>query len=237
MATVVASVAPVVAERAATFYTNLDEPTQERIATGINLFGRGISTVSTIPLMLVSLIINFILLAFIFILTLYLRNRALFQAGDVAYVNYVRNAFLQGLGWALAASVTIFVIDLISGGFASLVMIAVYILAGIGMLLLSLINPSFLNDITETVEVNGEQVTRSRTSAYRFWTISFWPIFVIGMLAALGLGAATTYVSNKFSKNVLDLLASVAVTNNTGTATPVNLSNLGSLTRLISPSS
>lgn len=228
MATVIAQAAPVIAERAATIYTGLEEPQKQRVATGVNLLGRGLTTVSTIPFMIVSAIANFFILAFIFILTLFLRNRALFQAGDERRANYVRDSLLLGAGLALGATAVIFVIDLLSGGFASLVMIGVYIIAGVGTLILSLIRPSFLNDITETTEVNGEQTTVGRTSAYRNWSIAFWPTFAIGMLAALALGAATTYVSNKFSKNILDLLAG-AVTSREGSA----ISRTMSLSRIL----
>lgn len=220
MASVIATTAPVVAEKVATVYTNLPEPTKAKVATGVNLFGKGLGTISSLPFMIVTAIANFLILSFIFILTLFFRNRALFRTGDIRYANYVRDALLQGFGWALVATATIFVIDLITGGFASIAMVGVYILAGVAMLILSLIKPPFLNDINETVTgPDGNTVVVSRGSAYRYWSVSFWPLFIVGMLTALALGALTVYISNKFSKNVLDLLAMVATSTNSGTAT------------------
>lgn len=218
MATVIAQAVPIVAERAANIYTGLEEPQKQRVATSINLLGRGLGTISTIPFMIVSAIINFFILAFIFVITLFLRNRALFQAGNKDRMNFIRDSILMGIGLALAAIAVIFVVDLISGGFASIVMVGVYVLSGVGALILSLIRPSFLNDIIKTVDVDGTPTITmgtNRISAYRIWSIVFWPLFIIGMLASLALGAATTYVSNKFSKNILDLLAS-AVTSREG---------------------
>jgi hypothetical protein len=146
--------------------------------------------------------INFFILAGIFIGTLIMKLRAQYLSGDEEQVDYVKNAFLRGLMLSLIATVSFFVVDFISGGFASLLIMAIYPLAGISMLVFSLMKPSYLFDITE-----GDM---SRISAYKLWSISFWPLFIVGMIVALSLGALTTYIGSKISRIILDTLVSIS---------------------------
>lgn len=177
------------------------------------LFGQKGLTASRIPMYLLSAVINFFILTFIFVATLYTKLKALYQAGDQGQVSYTKNAFLRGIGLALIAAVIIFIIDIISGGFASLLMIPVYVFAGIATLVLSLIAPTFLQDVTETK--NGIEV--SHISGYKLWSVSFWPIFTVGMLIALALGAFSTYIGNKLSGIILNTINSITNKGLTGT--------------------
>lgn len=200
----------------------LVETTKTPEGNKLAFFGQKGSVGSKIPAYLLSAAINFFILGFIFVATLAAKYKALLAAGDQAYVSYMKSAFLKGLGFALIAAVTIFVIDIISGGFASLVMVPVYVLAGIATLILSLIAPPFLQDVTETR--NGVQV--SRISGYKLWSVSFWPLFVVGMLVALSLGAFASYIGNKLSTVVIDTINSIT---NRG----LSNADFGSLFRLI----
>lgn len=221
VAPIVIDAAGRVAGVAADAYVKADEGTKTAIVSGLNVAGRSIVGAANIPFFLISAFINFLILGFIFVLTLYYRGRGQFEAGNARAANYVRDAFLKGLGLALAAAATIFIVDFISGGFASLVMFAVYPLAGIGMLILSIIKPAFLNDITG--EVDGVPVARG--SAFRYFSVVFWPLFILGMIVALAFAALTTYLGIKFSKGAIDLLAN-AVSGDRGAGISSTLSKL-----------
>lgn len=149
-----------------------------------------------IGIQILSAAINFFILSCIFILTLRARLKNLYLEGDKEQVSYNMNAFIWGIIYALIAAVAIFVIDIISGNFATLMMIPVYLLSGLSMLILSLIAPSFLSDV----------------SAYKLWSISFWPIFIVGMLIALTLGAFTSYLGARFSKFLLTTVSRIVST-------------------------
>lgn len=197
------------AQQALGAYSRAPEETKRKINFGIDIFQQTGSRILKVPIMLLSMAINFIILAFIFILTLRAKLKALFDAGDASQRDYMRNAFLRGLGYALLASVILFVSDLISGGYATLFMLLIYPLAGIGTLILSIIQPEFLNDITEPdPDVPGG--TRSRISGFRLWSISFWSIFILGMVAAIAVGLVAARIGNKLSRSFIDLVAGIA---------------------------
>lgn len=228
IAAVAVNVATQVAGKAANLYNQADEPTKTRIATSVGAGTLGIGAVAGLPRTLILAAINFFILSAIFIGTLFARYRALFRAGDASYENYTRNAFLRGMGLALAAAVIFAITDFLSGGTASLVMLLVYPLAGIGMLILSLIAPSFLNDITEP-DPNNPDATRSRISAFRLWSVAFWPIFIIGMLVSLLIGGLVAYLGTKISRLVLDMLGKLAGSTGGQSTTGGLASSLGSL--------
>lgn len=200
IASVATQVATEVADKAADLYIQSDNSTKSR--------GGGLVYVAPFSRTLVFAAINFFILAGIFIGTLVAKLRIQYQPGE----NYVRDAFVRGIGSALIATGVFVVIDILSGGFATLVMLAVYPLAGVTMLVLSLIAPLFLNDITEIRIVNGteQRETVSRISAFRLWSVSFWPWFIIGMLVALAFNALLSYLGTKISRVAVDILSNIA---------------------------
>ncbi len=190
-------------------YTSAPESTKQKIQFGVDALSQTGSRILKLPFILLSAAINFFILAFIFILTLRAKLKALFEAGDESQKDYMRNAFLRGLGYALIAAVVLFISDLISGGYASMFMFMIYPLAGVGTLILSIIQPSFLMDISEpNPDVPGE--TRGRISGFRLWSMSFWTIFILGMVAAIAVGLVAARIGNKLSRSFFDLMAGIA---------------------------
>lgn len=213
---VATQVASEVAGRTASLYNQSDESTKDRVATGVGLGTLGLSNIASFPRTLIFAAINFFILSVIFVSTLMAKLRALYRAGDQTQENYVRNAFIRGLGFALIATVIFAVVDFLSGGVATVVMFILYPLAGVAMLVLSLIAPSFLNDITEQRDlpegapVDTPRETVSRISAYRLWSVVFWPLFIIAMIVSLAMGALISYLGVRISRLALDMLAGLA---------------------------
>lgn len=171
----------------------------------------------SLPRTLAFTAINFFILAGIFIGTLLAKFKIQYDLGDLSQTNYMKNAFIQGLGLAITASAVFAVIDILSGGFAVFVMFAIYPLVAVTMLVLSLIAPSFMNDISNT------ENTAIRISAFRLWSYAFWPWFVIGMLLSLVLNAIISYLGEKISRIALDMLTNIS---NTSTNGSINLRSL-----------
>lgn len=201
-------------------YNELPPETKNKIFLGVDFLNQGGSRVLKLPYMLVAAAFNFFILAVIFVLTLRAKLKALFDAGDQSQSNYMRNAFLKGLGLALVAVSIIFISDLISGGFASMFMIFIYPLAGIATLIMSFISPSFLEDIRET---NEDGTIISRISGFRLWSISFWTIFALGMVAAIVVGLVLARVGNKLTRGVFDLVSSMVGDTASGSFDPSSL--------------
>lgn len=147
----------------------------------------GWSQVYGISIMILSCAINFIILTLIFTITMYFRQR---KRGTLSLMEILLQGILQGL----VASILILVIDVTTGGFASLLMFAVYPIVFVVCIILAIISPLFLQD------------DPGRISGYRIWMVSFWPIFIVGMIVALSLGAFVTYMGVKFSGIIMNLL-------------------------------
>lgn len=214
-----------VAGETASLYNQADEATKDKVATGVGLGALGLSNIGGLPRILIFAAINFFILSVIFVSTLLAKLRALYRTGDETQENYTRNAFLRGIGFAFIATAIFAVVDFLSGGVATMVMFILYPLVGVSMLVLSLIAPTFLNDITETPGTTPTTETISRISAYRLWSVVFWPLFIIAMLVSLAMGALISYVGVKISRLVLDMLAGLAANQN-GSMNLTNLINI-----------
>lgn len=152
----------------------------------------------SIPMMAISAAINFIILSIIFGLLIYFREKAQYESGDTSKKSYTTHAIYKGILLGLLAAGIIFITDLMTGGFMTLVMFIVYPITLIGMLLLSIWNPEALHDISG-----------SRTSAFKYFSISFWACFAVGFIVAISLGLFATYLGYKLSDVILNALSNV----------------------------
>jgi len=142
---------------------------------------------------------NFFILTVIFVSTLMSKLHSLSkERGDTRRL-YIVDAFIKGVSLALIATGVFAVIDFISGGIATLIMFVVYPLTGVSMLILSLINPPFLRDTT------------AKTSSYMLWSVSFWPIFIIGMIMSLAFGALISYLGTKMSHLAMSMITNMNI--------------------------
>jgi len=178
-----------VAGKAAEMWSAMPESTKMGIGAGLEFTGGTLKRFFGLPLTIVMSIVNFVVLSIIFIWTMYLK------------LGNIREAFLKGIGFALAATFIFAVTNFLSGGFAAIILLFVYPLAAFGMWILSLIAPSFMDDIHE--EKDGVQV--SRISAYRLWSISFWTIFILGMILSLILAGVSAYIGTSIAKRIGDV--------------------------------
>lgn len=154
----------------------------------------------SIPSMILSAVINFVILAIIFVLTLWFRNRALYDVG-FRDEDYARDAFVTGIALALAASAILLLVDIITGGLGSVMMVGVYALTVVAALILYIASPKALRDTPDDI------------SLYRLWSVSFWIIFIVGMVVAISLSLFTSYLSKKFTALVLELVDNIAYGN------------------------
>lgn len=156
----------------------------------------------SIPMMALSAAINFIILSIIFGFLIYFREKAQYESGDISKKSYTSHAIWKGLLLGLLAAGIIFITDLMTGGFMTLVMFIVYPAALIGMLLLSIWNPAALNDIN----ILGG---KSRTSAFKYFSISFWACFAVGFVVAISLGLFSAYLGYKLSDVILNAMSNL----------------------------
>ena len=201
---ILSTVLPEVASSAGAVYERLGTKGQTGLAAGISALGLGANAIVTLPVIIIGTIINFVIMAVIFVFTLYAKYRAQVERGVREMENPFSQALLRGLGLALAASVVLFIANLVTGGLASIVMIGVYIIAGIGYGILSLANFEFMNDVppTEDDEEPGY------TSAFRKWSITFWVTFLVGMFIAVGATLAMGVLGTKLLGDIAAPLAS-----------------------------
>lgn len=142
--------------------------------------------------MVISAVVNFIILSFIFISTMYVRMIQLKE--DISMID----VFARGIFLALSATMILFIVDITSGGFGTLIMIIVYPIAFVVSIIMSLLAPTIIYDRDTYI------------SSYRIWTISFWSIFIVGMIVALSLGIFLSYIGTKFSTVLMGLLDDMA---------------------------
>ena len=142
--------------------------------------------------------INFFILSVIFVYT-YMRK--------IGYTS-IKDALLKGIGFALIATGLFMIVDILSGGIAIMMMFLLYPLIGITMIVLSLISPVFLRDISE-----NEDGEKTQISLFQLWSVSFWSIFLIGMLISLGLGALISYIGSRVSKIAMEMITTIASMN------------------------
>ena len=221
IASVASQVASKVTGETSNMYVQSDNTIKNRNSTGLGLGSLGLNTVTGFSRTLIFAAINFFILSVIFVTLLLSKLRTLYEAGDEARENYIKESLIKGVGLALVAAGVFAVVDFISGGVATLIMFIIYPLAGISMLILSLIAPVFMNDITEEIPNLGSGSPNagemiSRISSYRLWSVSFWPIFIIGMLISLALGALISYLGVKISRLALDMITNLAANQTTG---------------------
>lgn len=145
--------------------------------------------------------INFMVLTAIFISTL------------VYKIGYSYEVLFQGINLALLATFIYVVVDMISDGFASMMLIGVYPLSILSMMVLSLVNPVCIHDLDD------------RTSTYRLWSISFWIWFLIGMVVAVSFKILLIYMSRRISYLTKSILSDIgnSISNN---RSPMNLSSI-----------
>jgi len=103
-------------------------------------------------------------------------------------------AVLRGITLALIATVVTLVIDLITGGLGTLMLLPIYIFSAILLLILSIVRPRML-------EKDDGQL-----SGFYLVSFSFWPIFIIGMIIALVMGLSLTYLASRFSSSIMDMV-------------------------------
>lgn len=184
-----------VATEAAKMWSTMPDNIKQGIGAGLEFTGGTLKRFVGLPITIVMSVINLIVLSIIFVWTMYLK------------LGNMRDAFLKGIGFALAATVIFAITNFLSGGFAAIILFFVYPLAAFGMWILSLIAPSFMDDIHE--EKNGVEV--SRISAYRLWSISFWTIFILGMILSLILAGVASYIGANVVKVVGDVASGFLV--------------------------
>lgn len=188
LATEVASSA---AKGAGKAYSSLDEKTKTGLWSGVAGLGFAHNAIVSLPIAILATVLNVIVLNVIFTLTMYRKYSA--QNRDKPFYK----ALTRGMGLATVAGVLLFGASILTGGLASLAMLAVYPLAGLATGLGSLVDIEALHDIKATQDKDGY------ISGFARWSVSFWPIFIIAMIASilitLGVGAAGTVALKKLT--------------------------------------
>lgn len=144
---------------------------------------------------------NFMVLSAIFIWTLMYR------------IGYSYEVVFQAINLALLATAIYVLVDVVSDGFASMMLIGIYPLAAISMTVLSLVNPASIHDMDD------------RTSAYRLWSISFWIWFLVGMVVAVSFKILLVYMSKRISSITRSIISDIGnMASNDGS--PLNVASI-----------
>lgn len=201
-----ASVAPIaleLAKGAGQVYAGLDEKAKTGIWAGLTSLGFATGAVISIPVALISTIINVIILSIIFTITLYRKYAAQIRRGQVTMRNPAGQAIARGLGLALLAGVILFGASMATGGLASMAMLLVYPIAGLFTGIGTLINPGFLQDVAATSTEAGY------ISGFTRWSLAFWPVFLITMIISVVMTVGLNVASAGLAKRAADIATSV----------------------------
>jgi hypothetical protein len=99
--------------------------------------------------------------------------------------------------------VILLLVSLLTGGLGILLMLGVWFFTILGVVLLSMTNISFLNDV-------NPRVGAPYTSGFKLFSLSFWPAFLAGMFIAVGIAIAVGVLGTKLTKAAADIAAPIA---------------------------
>lgn len=198
-----AIILPEIASAAGQGYLLLPEKAKKGLSAGVNVLGIGLNTFAALPIIIIACIVNMIILSVVFTITLYRRQKAQILAGQLTLENPLTDSLWKGLGLAFISTFILFIVSVLTGGLAVLMMIAVWIFAIIGVTLLSMTNIEFLNDVTPR---DG----KSYTSGFKSFSIAFWTTFLAGMLISIGITIAIGVLGTKLTKVAADIAAPIA---------------------------
>jgi hypothetical protein len=119
-------------------------------------------------------------------------------------------AVLKGITLALIATSITLIIDLLTGGLATIMLVPIYGFTLLAALVLSLVHPSFISKSDGTL------------SGFYVVSFSFWPIFFIGMIIALVLGLSLNYLASRFSSSISDMIQNLDISQFTSQQKNIN---------------